>query len=131
MIIDTSAWVEFLRGTGSPTHLRLREEIVAGGDLRVPELVVMELLVGPATSPPVRRLRTLLHSFEVIPLAPLVDSEAAAGLQRQCRAAGRTVRNMIDCLVAATALRLDQPVLQQDRDFDAMAAVCGLTLVEV
>ena len=120
MITDTSAWVEFLRGTGSPVHLRLREEIERGGTVLVPELVVMELLVGASDDRAVRQLRRLLHSFEIVPLAPLVDTERAAGLQRRCRAAGQSVRNMVDCLIAAVAVRLGEPVLHVNRDFDVL-----------
>lgn len=129
MIADTSAWVEFLRGTGSGVHRRLRAEIEAGAELLVPELVVMEILVGVADEQMGRRLRTMLHSFEVVPLAPLVDSEQAAALQRRCRAAGRAMRSMVDCLIAATALRLGQPVLHLDRDFELLAGVSDLELV--
>jgi predicted nucleic acid-binding protein len=33
---------------------------------------------------------------------------------------------MTDCLVAAMALRLDVPVAHRDRDFEVIAAHCGL-----
>jgi hypothetical protein len=65
----------------------------------------------------------------VVPLAPVVDSERAAALQRRCRAAGRTVRNMVDCLIAASAIRLGAPVLHADRDFDVLAALSDLQVV--
>lgn len=131
MIADTSAWVEYLRATGSPTHLHLRRTIEAGGVLVVPELVVMEILVGAADERHARELRTLLHSFEVVPLAPLVDTERAAGLQRRCRAAGQTVRNMVDCMIAAIAIRLGLPVLHADHDFEVLAALSDLEVVSV
>ncbi len=129
MIADTSAWVEYLRATRSPTHLRLRQQIERHQVVLVPELVVMELLAGAADERSARQLRRLLYSFEIVPLAPLVDSERAAALQRSCRATGRTVRNMIDCLIAASALRLGEPVLHQDRDFDSLAACSELAVV--
>lgn len=129
MIVDTSAWVEYLRGTGSPVHVRLRDEIERGGAVLVPELVVMEILVGASDDRAARHLRRFLHSFDVIALAPLVDSERAAGLHRQCRAAGQTVRNMVDCLIAAVAVRLGEPVLHLDRDFDVLASVTELDVV--
>lgn len=129
MIVDTSAWVEYLRATGSPAHLRLRQEIESDGVLLIPDLVVMELLVGAADERATRRLRALLNSFEVVSLAPLVDSERAAMLQRQCRTVGRSVRNMIDCLIAAVAIRLREPVLHMDRDFEVLASVADLELV--
>ena len=129
MIADTSAWVEFLRGTGSGVHRRLRTQIEEGERLLVPELVVMEILVGAGDDGMARRLRTMLHSFEVVPLAPIVDSEQAAALQRRCRAAGHAVRSMVDCLIAATALRLREPILHRDRDFELLAGVSDLELV--
>lgn len=129
MIADTSAWVEYLRATGSPSHRVLRRQVEAGGALLVPELVVMEILVGASDERLARQLRKLLHSFEVVALAPLVDSERAAALQRQCRAAGRTVRNMVDCMIAAMAIRIGEPVLHADRDFDALAAATELEVV--
>ena len=128
MIADTSAWIEFLRATGSPVHHRLRAEI-GGGDVVVPEVVVMELLVGARDDGLARRLRALLHGFEIAPLAPLVDSEQAAALQRRCLAGGRRVRNMVDCLIAATAIRLGEPVLHLDRDFDVLAEHTELDVV--
>src|SRR3546814_20724494 len=82
----------------------------------------MELLVGAPDDRAARSLRRLLHSFEVVPLAPIVDSERAAALQRQCRRAGRPIRSMIDCLVGALAVRLGQPVLHTAPDFDVLAA---------
>jgi predicted nucleic acid-binding protein len=129
VIVDTSAWVEFLRGTGSPVHRRLRWEIDRGGAVLVPELVVMELLVGASDERVARQIRRLLHSFEVVPLAPLVDTERAAGLQRRCRAGGQTIRNMVDCLIAAVAVRLGEPVLHGDRDFDVLARLTELDVV--
>lgn len=129
MIADTSAWVEYLRATDSAAHLALRHQIETGGSIVVPELVVMEILVGAGDERTVRRLRTLLHSFDVVPLAPLVDSERAAALQRQCRAAGRPVRNMVDCMIAAMSIRLSEPVLHADRDFDVLASVSDLEVV--
>jgi predicted nucleic acid-binding protein len=129
VIADTSAWVEYLRNTESPAHLRLRAEIENQRPILVPELVVMEILVGASHDAMARRLRTLLHSFDVVPVAPLVDSERAASMQRQCRAAGTPIRNVVDCLIAATAVRLRQPVLHLDRDFDTLAAATDLEVV--
>ncbi len=49
------------------------------------------------------------------------DYEEAAALYRRCRAGGETIRNLLDCLIAAVAIRNNAPVLHRDRDFDALA----------
>lgn len=36
---------------------------------------------------------------------------------------------MVDCLIAATAIRLGEPVLHLDRDFDVLADLTELTVV--
>ena len=49
------------------------------------------------------------------------DYDKAAELYRQCRSRGETVRKLLDCLIAAVAIRSGIPVLHNDRDFDALA----------
>jgi predicted nucleic acid-binding protein len=56
----------------------------------------------------------------VIPTEP-TDYEQAAALYRTCRRAGGTVRRMVDCLIAAVAIRAHVPVLHADADFDVLA----------
>ena len=46
MIADTSAWVEFLRATGSRCDLRLRKALPADQIIWLPAVVLQELLQG-------------------------------------------------------------------------------------
>jgi predicted nucleic acid-binding protein len=121
ILADTSAWVEYLRATGSPVHLRLRELIDAEDDLRTTEVVTMELLAGATTPEGVARLRRLLGRFDVLPVEGLADYEAAAELYRRCRAGGETVRKLTVCLIAAVAMRHGAALLHRDHDFEVMA----------
>jgi predicted nucleic acid-binding protein len=121
ILADTSAWVEYLRATGSPVHLRLRELIDAEGDLRTSEVVMMELLAGATTPEGVAQLRRLLGRFDVLPVEGLADHETAAELYRRCRAGGETVRELTDCLIAAVAMRHGATVLHRDHDFEVLA----------
>lgn len=130
ILVDTSAWVEFLRGTGSPVHRELgrllREQ---PADVAVTEPVVMELLCGPTDPGVLRRLEQLLDSLTVLALDPVLDYRAAAAVYRAARSTGQTVRSVVDCLVAVVVVRSDVPVLQRDRDFDVLTGVLpGLRL---
>jgi predicted nucleic acid-binding protein len=121
ILADTSAWVEYLRATGSPVHLRLRKLIADEGDLVTTEVVMMELLAGETTPEGVARLRRLLGRFDLLPVEGLAVYEAAAELYRRCRAGGETVRSLTDCLIAAVAVRSGATLLHRDQDFEVIA----------
>ncbi len=128
---DSSAWVEYLRGTESPTHRALRRAIHGGEDVAVTEPIVMELLAGARSSRHAERLRKALLVFPLLPVAGLDDYEEAAAIQRTCRAAGETVRNTIDCLIAVVSLREGASVLHNDRDFEVIARHTDLRIEPV
>jgi len=129
VIVDTSAWVEYLRKTGSPEHLTLLERIQSGEPIATPAPVVMELLAGCGTERAAAELGRLLSRFEILDPEGLADFEDAALIQRICRRGGHTVRSMIDCLVAVAALRTGRPLLARDRDFEVIAGNVELELV--
>ena len=129
MIVDTSAWVEYLRGTGSPVHLTLRVRIESGDALATPAPVLMELLAGCRGEHAAHELRRLLARFEILEVEGVADFEDAALIQRVCRRGGETVRSMKDCLIAAIALREQRPLLAIDRDFEVIHRYVGLDLV--
>jgi predicted nucleic acid-binding protein len=121
VLADTSAWVEYLRATGSPVHLRLRRLIADEDAVATTEVVVMELLAGASDDDEAARLRRLLGRFELLPVEGLADYEAAAELYRRCRRAGEMVRKLTDCLIAVVAIRAGAALLHRDQDFEVLA----------
>lgn len=128
ILVDTSAWVEFLRNSGSPVHRHLRRLIERDAKLATSEVVVMEVLAGARDDDHSQRLRRMLFGCELLPLQRLTDYEAAAGLYRQCRRQGETVRRPTDCLIAVVALRARASILHADTDFDILAQHTGLKI---
>jgi predicted nucleic acid-binding protein len=128
ILVDTSAWVEFDRATGSAVDERLAELIGTDAQIAVTEPVLMEVLAGAKNDARERDLRRLLLRFEFAPVDAAVDFEAAARIYRRCRRAGVTPRGLIDCMVASVALRLDMSLLEQDADLRRVAAVMGIPL---
>jgi len=118
---DTSAWVELLRGTGSPVHRQLQRLLDRRADIAVTEPVVFELLAGVGSDRRAAELRAQLLGFPLIPLGGLAGFEEAATIYRACAAGGEQVRRSVDCLIAAPAIRASAAVLHIDRDFDAIA----------
>lgn len=128
ILVDTSAWVEFLRDTGSPVCTKVDE--LLDGEIATCDPIRMEVLAGARDEGHVNDLRRLLATASVIDVVS-GDYEDAAVLYRTCRRRGETVRKLIDCLIAAVAVRADLPVLQADSDFDVLARHTSLRLAYV
>lgn len=120
ILADTSAWIEFLRGTGSEANVRLRD-LLERNELGTTDVVRMELLAGARDDAHRDELRGLLARCEFAPTEGPGDYEAAAELYRACRRAGHTVRALTDCLIASVAIRSRAALLHADADFDVLA----------
>ncbi|WP_423930271.1 type II toxin-antitoxin system VapC family toxin [Candidatus Palauibacter sp.] len=129
MIADTSAWVEYLRDTGSPTHLALRSRVQSGEAIATPAPVLLELLAGCGTEREAAAVARLLARFEILGTGGLADFEDAALIHRTLRRQGLTIRSVLDCMVAAASLRMGRPLLARDRDYDMIARHFELDLV--
>ncbi|MHB8340029.1 MAG: type II toxin-antitoxin system VapC family toxin [Mycobacteriales bacterium] len=125
ILVDTSAWVEFLRGTGSAVCDEV--DRLLADQIAITDPVAMEVLAGGRGENHLHELRGLLGRAEMVHCEP-VDYRAAAVLYRRCRQRGETVRRLIDCLIGAVALRHDLAVLQRDEDFEVLARHTALKL---
>jgi len=130
ILADTSAWVEYDRATGSTVDRRLTALIAAGGPVAVTEPIIMEVLAGARNDQRVSDLRRLLLRFELLRFDVVADFDGAAHLYRRCRRAGVTPRGMVDCMIAAVALRWGATLLAHDADMDRLAGATGIALDE-
>lgn len=128
ILVDTSAWVEYDRASGSSVDRRLTDLIVEGGAVAVTEPVVMEVLAGARDDRREADLRRLMLSFELLPFDTVADFDGAVRIYRRCRAAGVTPRGMIDCLIASVAWRTEAAVLAHDADLSRVARTIGIEL---
>ena len=125
ILIDTSAWIEFLRDTGSVISDRV--DALLDDEIATCHPVRMEVLAGARNEQHLGDLRGLLARGSLLPTEP-TDYEEAAALYRTCRRGGETVRKLIDCLIAATAIRSAIPILHSDNDFDVLARHTPLSI---
>lgn len=123
--------MEYLHRSGHQVHLRLLDLINIGADIVTTEVVIMELLAGEADEVALSNLRSTMLEFPVLPVHGLSDFEQAATLYRRCRAGGKTIRSLNDCVIAAVAIRAGATVLHTDRDFDALAQHTELRIESV
>lgn len=120
VLVDSSAWVEFLRGNRS-VHTAAVRRLVREGSAATCDPVVLEVLAGARDESHAEQLATLLDSCAPLEQERGTDVEEAATMYRSCRRRGETPRVLADCLIAAIAVRHDVPVLHRDRDFDILA----------
>jgi len=124
-LIDTSAWVEYLRDSDSATCNEV--ERLLNLEPALCDAIRMELLAGARDQQHVNQLEKLLARATTIKTEP-VDYDNAAAIYRACRKLGVTIRAQIDCLIAAIAIRTDTSLLHNDSDFDAIAQVTKIKI---
>ncbi len=125
ILLDTSAWVEFLRDTGSMVCTTVDD--LLGANIAICDVISMEVLAGARSEAHLTQLRGLLAPATMLPTTP-EDHDQAASLYRTCRRNGETVRKLIDCLIAAVAIRANAEILHADADFAALASHSALTI---
>ena len=126
ILIDTSAWVEFLRNTQSPTCNSVEDALA--GEVATCDAVRMEVLAGARDESHLTSLRRLLARAVNIPIES-TDYDDAAALYRRCRRQGETPRKLVDCLIASVAIRTATPILHSDSDFDVLSRYTALQAV--
>jgi predicted nucleic acid-binding protein len=128
ILADTSAWVEYLRATGSAADRRVSDLIDEDGPLTVTEPVVMEVLAGARDDRREIELRRLLGRFPLLRFDPVIDFDAATLIYRSCRRVGVTPRGFVECMVASVAARNDATLLTVDGDLVRIAEVIGVAV---
>ena len=128
ILVDTSAWVEFDRGTGSTVDFRLNDLIGGGTQIAVTEPVIMEVTAGARNARRCQDLRRLLGRCNLLRFDAAVDFDAASRIYRTCRRKGITPRGMIDCMIASVAHRNGATLLASDTDLHRVARVIGIPL---
>ncbi|MEN9648339.1 MAG: ribonuclease VapC11 [Actinomycetota bacterium] len=124
-LIDTSAWVEYLRNSDSVACNEV--DRLLNFEPALCDAIRMELLAGARDEQHVAQLEKFLARTTVIKTES-IDYDNAAAIYRACRRLGLTIRTHIDCLIAAIAIRTDTDLLHNDSDFDAIAQVTKLKI---
>jgi hypothetical protein len=116
VLVDSTVWIDFLKNAETPQTRRLVDLIEAREDLCVCGFVLTEVLQGVREE---KQFVATKHQFEN--LIYLEDDrstyELAATIYRNLRKQGVTIRNSVDCLIAAVVIQHNVSFLENDRDF--------------
>lgn len=130
ILVDTSVWVDFLKGTETREAKKLEELILCSEDLCICGVILAETLQGIREDDDYHRTLARFRSFLFLPMTRRTF-ENAAQMYRRLRRQGITIRKPVDCMIAAVALTHDLALLHHDRDFEPLAQYCGLKVVEI
>lgn len=124
VLVDSSVWIDYLRGTASPEAVLL-DTLIDTERLVIGDLIFLEVLRGA----PERRIlavRQQLLSCEFRRLGGFAVVTAAAENNRVLRSKGATVRNTIDLVIGSYCIIEDISLLHKDRDFEPFERHLGL-----
>ncbi|MBW4533355.1 MAG: PIN domain-containing protein [Pleurocapsa minor HA4230-MV1] len=119
LLIDTSVWIKLFRNPDN-NFKQILIEAIDGQDYYLSRFTQTELLQGARNEKEWTELNNYLSTQDYID--PGVQSWShAARIYYELRRQGITVRNTIDCLIAASAIEHDLLLVHDDRDFEAIA----------
>jgi predicted nucleic acid-binding protein len=128
VIVDTTVWVDYLRGTDTPQAAWLDREIERRR-LGLTDLILCEVLQGVSDEQTALATRRELLKFEVFSTGGVELATSAALNYRTLRARGFTIRRTLGCLIATFCLNYQHALLHSDRDFDPFERELGLHVV--
>jgi predicted nucleic acid-binding protein len=128
VIVDTTVWIDYLRGTENPETRWLDRELQRQR-LGLTDLILCEVLQGIRDQSAFAKVRSDLLKFQVFPAGGSLLAIAAAQNHRDLRQRGYTVHKTIDCLIATFCLQARHKLLHRNRDFDCFEKVLGLQVL--
>ena len=131
ILVDTSVWIDFFRGEKSAQREILHKLIEEEEDIALTEIIITEILQGIKAERDFRKIKTHLLRFPIYKPKGLETYLDAAGIYRNCRKKGKTVRKTIDCIIAVICIENDLILLHKDSDFNQIEECTRLKCVKV
>lgn len=118
VLVDTSAWVDFLNGYASRECSALRFLLEEEHDLCTCGIIVSEVFQGLRRDKSRAKVEVLFKELTFLEPLGLPLYLRAAEIYRLLRKRGKTIRSTIDCIIAAIAEENDCTLLARDRDME-------------
>lgn len=120
VLVDSSAWIEFLNGNPSRTAEEVSKLLGSEHVLSTCGLIVAEVFQGLRRESGFGRVTSMFGDLDFLEPAGIVTYLRAAEVYRELRSRGITVRSTIDCILAVLAEENGCSVLARDRDLEAI-----------
>jgi len=128
VIVDTTVWIDYLRGTDT-AHTAWLDREIERRRLGLTDLILCEVLQGVPDERAALATQREMLKFQVFTTGGVELATSAALNYRTLRARGITIRRTLDCLIATFCLSHQHALLHNDRDFDPFERELGLQVV--
>ena len=129
ILVDTSVWIDFLNGRDSKERHALHRLIEEEKDISITEIILTEILQGIRDDENFKKVKDYLLEFPIHAPKGIETYLKAAGIYRDCRKKGKTVRKTVDCVIAAICIENNLAMLHKDSDFDVIEECSGLKIM--
>ncbi len=130
ILVDTSVWIDFLRGRDTPFRHTLRALIEQEEDICLTGIVLTEILQGIKDENESNEVKEYLLAFPIYDPTGITTYIEAATIYKQCLKKGRTIRKTIDSLIAAIVMEHGLILFHNDSDFTSIAHCTGLKVLK-
>ena len=127
-LVDTSVWIDFFLARKTPHVTMLESLIEQSEDLCLCGIILTEVLQGIRDDNQYKMTEAILSNLIFLPMNRNTFL-SAANIYRFLRSQGITIRNSLDCMIAAACIEHDAQLLHKDRDFDHIANLFDLRVV--
>jgi predicted nucleic acid-binding protein len=121
MLVDTSILIPIFRDKSGARRDRFRR-FLRGRDFSISRFTQLELLQGCKSEAQWEAFNDYLEVQDYLEMAPESWADAAR-MYFELKRRGLTVRSILDCCIAQTAIDHRVPLVHNDRDFEAISEV--------
>jgi hypothetical protein len=130
ILVDTSIWVDFFSKEPSlykeELHRLIEEE-----EICLLDIVLAEILCGIREDREFEEVRELLLRLPIYSPKRVDTFITSAKIYRLCRKKGKTIRRVVDCLIAACCIERNFFLFHNDKDFDTISEVVRLRIYKI
>jgi predicted nucleic acid-binding protein len=130
VLVDTMVWIDLFSGLATPQITALESLIVQTEDICLCGVILTEVLQGIRDDEQHARTQAILSDLLYLSMTRETFL-LAVHIYRSLRARGITIRNPIDCMIAAVCIENNVALLHNDRDFDHISKHFDLKTVNL
>ena len=129
ILVDTSVWIDYFNGVEN-RQTEILDRILSEQSVLIGDIILTEILQGFDSDKDYRLAKQALDPLDCVHLGGKSLAIEAASNFRHLRSKGITIRKTVDMLIASWCIEHDVELLHNDKDFDRIAKVLPLRVID-